>query len=341
MNYINKHIYSIILVLAGIAFLAFCFPFLTWILFGGVVSLAVKPLQNKFLIQKLKINKTLSVYIVFLSILLVFIPFILSFLTFFSEGRKVSENIKTSETIEAVDRIITNTYFKFPALNKIADRSKAISYIKKGAQKIVEPLIKLASQLFLSLPSLFLGLFIFFSSLYYFIYDSKLIYEFVTSLEIIEHKELDQLVNILQLSCQSTLFAAIITGAVQSLIITVTAASLGISFFLTIFFISMFFAQIPIVGTLPITLGLIIYFYSIGNVFSAIVMVVAGVVSGLSDNVIRPWVLSRYDSLHPFAGLIASLGALIIIGPIGVLVGPVITLLFVKVLKQQYKKSDG
>lgn len=140
------------------------------------------------------------------------------------------------------------------------------------------------------------------------------------------------------MAVKSTVFAAFITGTVQSFILSSTALGLGVSFFFTTLFVAMFLAQIPIVGTLPVAVGYIAYFYFQEDIMAMIIMIIASVVAGLSDNVIRPWVLSRYDSLHPFAGLISSIGALFIFGPIGVLLGPVIALLFVKLLKQQYRK---
>ena len=341
MNYINKNVYNIILIISGFTFLTFCFPFIAWILLGAILSFAAKPIQDKILIKKFKINPKVSVYIVLSSVLLILIPFLLSLMTFFYEGRKIYEKTSASESMFFIEKSVSKVYDTVPILNSLAPEKDVISKSTKGLKKLVEPMLKVVSDFFLSLPMLFLGLFVFSMCLFYFVADSDSFYSFITKLEVIEKHELDRLIHIIQMSCQSTIFAAFITGAVQSAIISVVALFLGFNFFFTIFFITLFFAQIPIIGTLPVLIGLLGYFYGVGDIFATVVMLVAGVVAGLSDNVIRPWVLSKYDSLHPFAGLMASIGALVIFGPIGVLLGPVITLLFVKVLKEKYKISTS
>lgn len=337
MKFIAKNIHAIILVLSGLAFLFFCYPFMGWILFAAIVSFSVKPLQNR-MIKHFKINEKVSVYIILLMIVLFLIPFILAFVTFFNEGKKFAEGFRDTSAVQSVERLVSRVYDKVPSLEHVADEEKAVNYVYKITGRVVESLFKGASVFFLALPNLFLGLFIFCLSLFYFIADSKEINEFVVSLEMFQRQDLDEVIKILQDSCQSTVFAAVVTGAVQSLILSLTALGLGVHFFFTTLFVSMFLAQIPIIGTLPVAIGYIGYFYFQENPLAAVIMLIASVVAGLSDNVIRPWVLSAYDSLHPFAGLISSIGALFVFGPIGVLLGPVITLLFVKLLKQQYRK---
>lgn len=338
MKFISQHIYAIILFLSGIAFLTFCYPFMGWILFAGIISFAVKPLQKTYLLEKFKINEKFSVYLILLMILIFLVPFLLAFVTFFNQGKAFTDNLRGASSNPSIERLVSRAYDRAPYLEKFGTEEESVKYIYKTAERIVEPLLRGASVFFLALPNLFLGLFIFFLSLFYFIADSKDIHDFVGSLEMIRIEDLDEVVKILQVSCQSTVFAAFITGAVQSLILSSTAFGLGVHFFFTTLFVAMFLAQIPIVGTLPVAVGYIGYFYFQANFMAMIIMIIASVVAGLSDNVIRPWVLNRYDSLHPFAGLISSIGALFIFGPIGVLLGPVITLLFVKLLKQQYRK---
>lgn len=337
MEYISRNIYGIILILTGITFLTFCYPFVAWILLGAILSFAAKPIQNKYLIGKFKINRKVSVYIVLASILSILVPFVIALTTFVYEGRKVYERTSPAESLKFIERSVSKAYDAFPNLNSLAAEGEVIVKLKKGAQRLVEPLLYQVSEFFLSLPMIFLGLFVFSMCLYYFVEDSESFYDFIIKLGLVEEHELDKLIHITQLSCQSTIFAAFITGFVQSLVISGAALCLGVNFFFTIFFVSLFLAQIPIVGTAPVVFGLIAYFYGSGDMTATIAMFVAGIIAGLSDNFIRPWVLSKFDSLHPFAGLMASIGALIIFGPIGVLMGPVITLLFVKVLKEQYK----
>ncbi len=50
----------------------------------------------------------------------------------------------------------------------------------------------------------------------------------------------------------------------------------------------------------------------------------AGILIGLSDNVVRPWAQGSQDGMHPLASLLAIFGGLELFGFAGVLVGPVV-----------------
>ena len=54
---------------------------------------------------------------------------------------------------------------------------------------------------------------------------------------------------------------------------------------------------------------------------------------GLVDNVIGPYLISRGNNLHPFIILISVIGGLVLFGPIGFIIGPVIVTLFLVLLE--------
>lgn len=247
-------------------------------------------------------------------------------------------DVETQSTMESVDSFVSTLYVNVPILSTISNERDLKKYVRTGSKRLVEPAIAKVSDFFLSLPSFFLGLFFFSASLFYFISDSKIIYKFIKDLKFVDHHELMRTMRMVQLSCQSTMFAAFVTGLVQSMILTVTSVAIGINYFFTVFFVTFFFAQIPLVGTAPITLGLLIYAYKGDDNLGLVLVIIAGILAGFIDNIIRAWTLSRYDSLHPLAGLIASIGALVVFGPVGVFLGPVVTLLFIKVLKEEYEE---
>ncbi len=339
MSFIKKNLQLVLIILTGLTALSFCLPFVGWISFAAVLAFTIKPIQNKILIKKFHINKTLSVYIILSSLILVLSPFILSFLSFFSEGKEISKDISKSQIVRTLDVFVDKVYVTIPVADKLSSKSNSKKYLKRAIQRSVRPVLNFVSSFFMGLPMFFLGLFFFSASLFYFISDSNLFYNFVKSLDFISKDELSELVRITQKACQSTLYAALFTGFAQAAILSVTSLFLGLHFFFTIFFLTFFVAQIPLVGTFPISLGLFIHSYYHNNTVGMFIAVTAGVVAGLSDNVIRAWFLNRYDSLHPLAGLISTIGSLIIMGPIGVIIGPVITLVFIGLLEKYKTKA--
>jgi predicted PurR-regulated permease PerM len=55
--------------------------------------------------------------------------------------------------------------------------------------------------------------------------------------------------------------------------------------------------------------------------------------AGISDNIVKPWVLKGRMSLHPFLGLLSVLGGLRIFGLAGIFLGPLITALTITLLQ--------
>jgi predicted PurR-regulated permease PerM len=98
---------------------------------------------------------------------------------------------------------------------------------------------------------------------------------------------------------------------------------------------------IPGVGTTIVTVPAIVYLFFVGEIFSAVGLLVWSVlIVGLVDNLIGPYLISRGNNLHPFIILISVLGGISLMGPIGFVIGPVVVTLFV-VLLEIYNQYIG
>jgi len=299
---------------------------------AAVVAFALKPLQRKWLQKKLKLSKTLSVYLLLTLIVLASAPFILSFLSFMYESSALVEHIKDQNKFKSLNSFISFLYENFDFLTSFVSQEQAKELARQALRGLAQPGLNFAKNFFSSLPSFFIGLFFFAAGLFYFMADSDDIKSFFIRVNIIPKGDVDSWVDIIQESSQSTLYAAFLTGVVQSSIISLTALFCGSNYFFTTFFITFFLSQVPLVGTAPVSIGLIIFFYSSGSNTAALIIFIAGLLAGFSDNVVRAWVMSRYDSLHPLAGLITAIGGLLILGPVGVFIGPVLAMVFLKAL---------
>jgi len=91
---------------------------------------------------------------------------------------------------------------------------------------------------------------------------------------------------------------------------------------------------IPGIGTSVIMLPAIAYLFIIGEVVSAVGLLIWTIVVVIViDNILGPYLMSRGNKMHPFLILISVLGGISIFGPIGFIVGPVITTLFIVLLE--------
>jgi predicted PurR-regulated permease PerM len=93
-------------------------------------------------------------------------------------------------------------------------------------------------------------------------------------------------------------------------------------------------ALIPGVGTTVVTIPAVITLFLTGEVFNAVGLLAwSAVIVGLVDNFLGPYLMSRGNNMHPFIILIAVLGGISLMGPIGFVIGPVIVTLFLVLLE--------
>ena len=82
------------------------------------------------------------------------------------------------------------------------------------------------------------------------------------------------------------------------------------------------------VGTAPVTIILALSQFIDGYIGHGIAWIIIGSVAGVSDNVVKPFVIRSGVNIHPFLGLLSVLGGMTLLGVPGLFLGPFIAGLF-------------
>jgi predicted PurR-regulated permease PerM len=61
-------------------------------------------------------------------------------------------------------------------------------------------------------------------------------------------------------------------------------------------------------------------------------MIVIGLLVGVSDNIVRSFVLQGRDEMHPLVSLVAMFGGIAMFGIVGVFIGPILAAIVIAVL---------
>jgi predicted PurR-regulated permease PerM len=87
---------------------------------------------------------------------------------------------------------------------------------------------------------------------------------------------------------------------------------------------------VPIVGAAIIWVPACIVLLAMGSVGKALLLAAfCSLVVGSVDNLLRPWLVGRDARLHDLVILFSTLGGLMVIGPLGFIIGPVLAGLFI------------
>jgi len=178
------------------------------------------------------------------------------------------------------------------------------------------------------LLGLLVGLAIMSISLYYFFADGPAMVRAIMQLspldDTYEQQLLDQFSNVSRAVVLATLLAAVLQGLVAGVGYFFALPSEAPIFLLTS--LTMVFAIVPFVGAAAIwipTCGYIALVYSDWPTALALAIFCVVVVSNM-DNVVKPWVLHGQTKLHPLLALLSVIGGVQALGPIGILVGPML-----------------
>lgn len=182
---------------------------------------------------------------------------------------------------------------------------------------------------------LVVGLFIMIISLYFFLLDGPNMIESVQGLSPLDDEHEKELVVEFGRVSRAVVVATLLSALVQGLL-----AGVGFYFcgFQSIFLLTMLttgLALVPFVGAASVWIPASLYLFFIdGNIGAAIGLAIYGaVIISMADNVIKPFVLHGQSNLHPLLALLSVLGGVTALGPIGLLVGPMVVAFLQTLLK--------
>jgi predicted PurR-regulated permease PerM len=215
------------------------------------------------------------------------------------------------------------------------------SRLKEMVNPATEDLERLQGRLFAGAPDWFrsvggatgsiairmiVGLVIMVISLHFFLVDGPTMISSLMRLSPLDDRHEQELVEEFDRVSRAVVVATLLSAVVQGVLAGVGFAVAGLGSIFLLMVLTAVFALIPFVGAAAIWVPAALYLFFIEERYvAAVVLAVygAGVVS-MADNVIKPMVLHDQSNLHPLLALLSVLGGVQALGPIGVLVGPMV-----------------
>ncbi len=204
------------------------------------------------------------------------------------------------------------------------ERADLVRVIEQGAATVGKTALSTLQSLVSDLPKLTVDNIVVVLGIYFLLYESSSVLNWLRRFSPLTKVKTAMLFKSVGDLSSSVVFAALMAGLVQSIIFGIVLVALSVPGTLLIAMTAFVLSFIPVVGTIPVSLYLIGSAAIQGNWPHTIAFVVTSAVVGLSDNVVRPYVISGSAKLHPLIGFIAAFGALETIGFYGLFLGPVV-----------------
>lgn len=192
------------------------------------------------------------------------------------------------------------------------------------------------------LPDLLVGLGVLVISLYYFLADGPAMLKTFMRLSPLDDRYEEQLLQEFSTVSRAVVVAMLLSALVQGLLAGVGYFFAGLGSVALLTMLTMLFALIPFVGGTIVWLPCCLWLFIEGRTTAAFVLAAYCIVFvSLADNVVKPFVLQGQSNLHPLLALLSVLGGVEAMGPIGIVVGPMVVAFLQALLKMFQTELDA
>lgn len=327
------------ILVTAVILLWLCKSFLKPVIMGAIFSVILYPLLMRW--KKPRMPMSIRALLLTLGFLIVFLfPFsLLIFLGIDVAVEKIAlvqSAFQAPPPGETVNPREVMEIFGFDnwlsRIQEIVPLSKAQikGFLLKTVQASALFLSGLAQSLLADIPGLIISTFVILLTIYFLLMDGQRAVQFVRVNSIFSPRKTDELLKLGQNLCHSVLVATILAGVAQAGLVVGACLLAGIHFnsVALIGLISFMASFLPLIGNAPVTLGLILYGFAIGDTTVLVIFIITAFLVSVADNVVRPLVLNEGAKLHPLIAFVAAFAALDAIGFYGLFIGPVVAGIF-------------
>lgn len=305
--------------------------YLMAILMGGILAILVD--RNYQALRKRGVRPSLASLIVTSGIvILVLAPLAAFVLLAVRQGVAFGKQLADTNllSLQSITGMVNRWH---PVQFWIGDPAAVDLKIRTGIQNAAKVTSGAVLGLAADLPSMLLQVFLVCLTCYFMLIDGKRFAAWVANKLPIDPDVRARLSASFRNTAASVILASIVSAAVQAALMLVSFLVLGIPLAFFAAGATFILAWIPIVGSAPVWIAATIYTYFHDSGARAAIMLVFGLIIGVSDNFVRPWVLGGRSNLHPLVTLVAIFGGLEMFGFVGVFVGPILMAVLISLLQ--------
>jgi predicted PurR-regulated permease PerM len=238
---------------------------------------------------------------------------------------------------------VENNAWRFTQIDRLAERVPQLEALQPYREQIMPKLAELASEVgrqsvsFVTAAATqtataLLMLFVVLYAMYFFLKDGKTALDKMLYYLPLPAQDETRMIERFMSVARATIKGTIIIGAIQGALGGLAFAVVGIRGAAVWGTIMAILSAIPGLGHALVWIPATIYLAAVGQWGACIGLLIwcAGVV-GSVDNFLRPWLIGKDTELPDLVILLSTLGGLVLFGPLGFIVGPIVAALFVTV----------
>ncbi len=332
---IERYFFFILLILTIILTFYIFKPFWIILVLGASLAIALYPVYEW--LKRRKLPGWLSSFLtVFISMILICVPLFGVGILVFNQSQNLYQLVTSGgNTGPFMDSITT-------AINNILPTGINFDLNQKAAEFVSFLTANIANIFSTTLSTIF-SFVLLLIAVFYFLKDGENMKNSLMKLSPLSHDYDQKIVNRLSQTINGVFRGSILTTIIQGV-----ALGIGLSIFnvpnpalwAVVGAIASF---VPIVGTALVTVPAVFFLFITGHLIGSIGLAIWAIIAvGLIDNFISPLIYSSKIKIPSFIILFAVLGGLAVLGPVGILIGPLtVSLLYtlISIYKNEFKQD--
>ena len=215
------------------------------------------------------------------------------------------------------------------------DQDEMGSYIQKGTTWLRGKLLSVGGATTSFIGRFLFGVIIMAIALFSFLLDGPAMLKAVKQLTPLDDDHENELIAEFEIVSRAVVMATLLSALAQGVLASIGFWFAGVDSVMLLMLLTSVLALVPFVGAAAVWIPVCLWMVFVdGRMWPGIFLASysAIVVSGI-DNIIKPFILHGQSNLHPLWALLSVLGGVTALGPIGILVGPMIVVFLQTLLK--------
>ena len=319
-------------------------PFLIPILLGAIFAFALEPIVSA-VTDKRGYRKTFIILLLASMIIVIAVPVFLSIYKVYFHLQQLSkdgwqDSKMLANAIHMKEQLVELARRTLNSLN-LADRLDMDALTDNLLSRAGTAVTAVSTAAVTQVPDFILTTLVFCVVVFFFLSESGKIKASLLKTNLLKPKDMEALISLVQKSSYNTLVSTLLIGIVQASIVAIGGAVTGVGDFVIVFVITFCVSFIPVIGAAPVAFVLAGVAFLNGNTTAGIILLVVCGVAGTIDNILRPILVSSSENdIHPLVALVGIIGAILVFGFPGLILGPVILGIAVKVIPVLFQNSE-
>ena len=337
-NSTERYFIFILLLIVIVITLLIVYPFLAILILSAAFAVAINPIYHWIKKHIVKgVSWAASVITIILFLAFICTPLFFIGRTVFIQAQNLYQQISTSggssQIVEKINTSVNNFLPEGINFDIYSSVTNLISNFTNSLAKIFSSVVNTVIMLVLTVFILF-----------YLLKDGEKWQKAITKILPLSSKNSSRIFTDLRDAINRIFRGSFVVAIAQGTLAWVGYLIFGIPNATIWAILAAFASFVPTFGTSIVTIPAVIYLFSGGHTLAAIGLLLWHfLLVATIDNVINPYIVSRGTEIPSLFFLLSILGAIMLIGPIGLIMGPlVISLLYslVSIYKEELDKQE-